>query len=110
MGSVSSSRGYLSGIVGISSSEGIDVKCMYSAEFPQDEVKLIRATALVYRVAMEEEGDGERSENDMAWEHLLEPVIFCCSFFFSSRNQKEKNKIHCLCNFSIHVTKGNAEC
>jgi hypothetical protein len=24
---------------------------------------------------MEEEGDGEQSENYMAWEHLLEPVV-----------------------------------
>ena len=59
MGSVSSSRGYLSSIVGISPFEGIDVKRIYSAELPQDEVKLIKATARLYRVAMEEEGEGE---------------------------------------------------
>ena len=34
------------------------LKGKYNAELPQDEVKLIKATARVYRVAMEE-GDGE---------------------------------------------------
>lgn len=35
------------------------LKCIYSVELPQDEVKLIKATACVYRVDMEEERDGE---------------------------------------------------
>ena len=37
-----------------------------SAEFPQEEVKLIKATAHIYQVVMEEEGDGEQSENYLA--------------------------------------------
>ena len=40
----------------------------------QHEVKLIKATARIYRVAMEVD-DGEQSENGMAWEHLLDPVV-----------------------------------
>jgi hypothetical protein len=74
MGSVSSSRGYLSSIVGISSSEGIDVKRIYSAELPQDEVKLIKATTRVYRVAIQEEGDGREVKLTWLGNTFLKPV------------------------------------
>ena len=63
----------LAALLGYHLLRALMLKRMYSAELPQDEVKLIKANARVYRVATEE--DGERSENDIAWEHLLEPVF-----------------------------------
>lgn len=43
------------------------LKRIYSADLPQEEVKLIQATARVFRVAL----GGERSEEDLAEKHLL---------------------------------------
>ena len=72
MGSVSGSRVTLLALLGYHLLKALMLKRVYSADLPQYEVKLIKTTARVYRVAKKGEwGDWGRSEDDVAWEHLL---------------------------------------